>query len=222
MAVGKVDCGPEETECPNACCPVANFFCCPDGRYCAETPDKCPPSKSDSFKELSDSFKEFSVLVKKSACHQNETECPGGCCQLANAYCCPDDIHCARGPDKCPQSKSDSLKELSAGKVSCGPEETECPNACCPVANFLCCPDGRYCAETPDKCPPSKSDSSKELSDSFKELSDSFKELSVAKITCDPDETECPGGCCSEANWFCCPDGRYCAATAEDCQIARG
>ena len=26
--------------------------------------------------------------------------------------------------------------------------------------------------------------------------------------TGDCDEgTQCPGGCCSEANWFCCPDG---------------
>merc|ERR1712018_260661 len=39
----------------------------------------------------------------------------------------------------------------------------------------------------------------------------------VVKTTCGPDETECPGGCCPEANWYCCPDGLYCAATASDC-----
>merc|ERR1711973_675399 len=27
----------------------------------------------------------------------------------------------------------------------------------------------------------------------------------------------CPGGCCPEANWQCCPDGLYCAATLDDC-----
>merc|ERR1711936_888455 len=43
------------------------------------------------------------------------------------------------------------------------------------------------------------------------------KKLSVVKTTCGPDETECPAGCCPEANWFCCPDNRYCAATADDC-----
>merc|ERR1712173_249155 len=32
-----------------------------------------------------------------------------------------------------------------------------------------------------------------------------------------PDETSCPAGCCPEANWFCCPDNMYCAATAADC-----
>merc|ERR1719305_1491268 len=34
---------------------------------------------------------------------------------------------------------------------------------------------------------------------------------------CGPDETSCPAGCCPEANWFCCPDNMYCAATAADC-----
>merc|ERR1712045_1108308 len=34
---------------------------------------------------------------------------------------------------------------------------------------------------------------------------------------CGADETECPAGCCPEANWFCCPDNMYCAATAADC-----
>merc|ERR1712020_420439 len=46
------------------------------------------------------------------------------------------------------------------------------------------------------------------------------KSLAV-KTTCGPDETECPAGCCPEANWFCCPDNRYCAATADDCPAIR-
>ena len=29
--------------------------------------------------------------------------------------------------------------------------------------------------------------------------------------------TECPAGCCPEANYFCCPDDMYCAPTAADC-----
>ena len=39
------------------------------------------------------------------------TVCPGGCCTLADAYCCPDLNHCAPSPDKCPQSKSESVKK---------------------------------------------------------------------------------------------------------------
>merc|ERR1711874_686633 len=29
--------------------------------------------------------------------------------------------------------------------------------------------------------------------------------------------TECPGGCCPEVGWYCCPDNVYCAASAADC-----
>ena len=31
------------------------------------------------------------------------------------------------------------------------------------------------------------------------------------------DGTPCPGGCCPNVGWYCCPDGMYCAATAADC-----
>merc|ERR1712198_602676 len=31
------------------------------------------------------------------------------------------------------------------------------------------------------------------------------------------DGLECPGRCCPIADWHCCPDGFYCAATAADC-----
>merc|ERR1711884_789817 len=31
------------------------------------------------------------------------------------------------------------------------------------------------------------------------------------------DGTPCPGGCCPNVGWYCCPDGMYCAATAVDC-----
>jgi len=29
--------------------------------------------------------------------------------------------------------------------------------------------------------------------------------------------TLCPGGCCPNAGWYCCPDGTYCAAAPEYC-----
>ena len=47
----------------------------------------------------------------KTPCGPDETLCPGGCCTLADAYCCPDLKHCAPSPDKCPQSKSESVKK---------------------------------------------------------------------------------------------------------------
>merc|ERR1712061_949458 len=96
-------------------------------------------------------------------------------------------------------------KKSLAVRTTCGPDETECPAGCCPEANWFCCPDNRYCAATADDCPAIR------LPNLLP------KKLSVVKTTCGPDETECPAGCCPEANWFCCPDNMYCAATADDC-----
>merc|ERR1711874_355304 len=41
--------------------------------------------------------------------------------------------------------------------------------------------------------------------------------LALTKAGCGPDETECPAGCCPEANWYCCADNQHCAATAANC-----
>ena len=96
-------------------------------------------------------------------------------------------------------------KKSLAARTTCGPDEVECPDGCCPYTGWYCCPDNRNCAATADDCPDIR------LPNLLP------KKLSVVKTTCGPDETECPAGCCPEANWFCCPDNRYCAATADDC-----
>merc|ERR1712038_1297518 len=70
-------------------------------------------------------------------------------------------------------------------------------------ANCFCCPDNMYCAATAADCP-------------F--VAKKAQLMKMAKNRqCGPDETSCPAGCCPEANWFCCPDNMYCAATAADC-----
>merc|ERR1712241_780029 len=87
----------------------------------------------------------------------------------------------------------------------CGPDETDCPNGCCPEANWYCCADSFNCAATAADCP-------------FVAKKASLVKLASTKSNqCGPDETSCPGGCCPEANWYCCPDAYYCAATAADC-----
>ena len=107
LSVGKTTCASDETKCPT------NWFCCPDGRYCAATPDECPQSKSKSFKELS------AFAVKGGhACAPDETECPSGCCAWPNTYCCLDDRYCAATADDCPLSKSNSFKELDVARHS--------------------------------------------------------------------------------------------------------
>merc|ERR1712154_204106 len=84
-------------------------------------------------------------------------------------------------------------------------DETECPAGCCPEANWYCCSDNQYCAATPDDCP-----------NGPKILKNILKKK-IAKTNRGPDETECPAGCCPEANWYCCSDNQYCAATPDDC-----
>ena len=33
-------CGPDETACPGGCCPMPDWYCCPD-YYCAAVPADC-------------------------------------------------------------------------------------------------------------------------------------------------------------------------------------
>ena len=47
------------------------------------------------------------------------------------------------------------------------------------------------------------------------------KKSLAARTTCGPDEVECPAGCCPYTGWYCCPDNRNCAATADDCPDIR-
>merc|ERR1712186_125983 len=60
-----------------------------------------------------------------------------------------------------------------------------------------------YCAATAADCP-------------FVAKKEKLMKM-AAKKQCGPNETSCPAGCCPNANWYCCPDNIYCAATAADC-----
>merc|ERR1711892_1199942 len=60
-----------------------------------------------------------------------------------------------------------------------------------------------YCAATAADCP-------------FVAMKEKLTKMAANK-QCGSDETSCPAGCCPEANWYCCPDNVYCAATAADC-----
>merc|ERR1712192_118187 len=71
------------------------------------------------------------------------------------------------------------------------------------MANWFCCPDNMYCAATAADCP-------------FVAKKAQLMKLAKSK-QCGSGETSCPAGCCPEANWFCCPDNMYCAATSADC-----
>ena len=86
----------------------------------------------------------------------------------------------------------------------CGWHQAWCPEGCCPEEDWVCCPDQLLatCAVTLADCPV---------------VAKKAQLIKMSKTRqCGPDETSCPGGCCPEANWFCCPDD-WCAATAADC-----
>merc|ERR1711892_1526794 len=146
------------------------------------------------------------TLVKSEQCGPDETTCPTGCCPEANWYCCCCGMYmCAATAADCPfAAMSEKLTKMAANK-QCGPDETTCPNGCCPVSpelNWYCCDD--YCAPTAADCP-------------FVAMSEKLTKMAANK-QCDGDGvTTCPAGCCYEANWYCCPDNMYCAATPADC-----
>merc|ERR1711971_1214655 len=113
----------------------------------------------------------------------------------ANWFCCPDNMYCAATAADCPfVAKKAQLMKLAKSK-QCGSGETSCPAGCCP--------DNMYRAATAADCP-------------F--VAKKAQLMKIAKNRqCGSGETSCPAGCCPEANWFCCPDNMYCAATAADC-----
>merc|ERR1712110_1330877 len=140
-------------------------------------------------------------MAVKAGCGPDETECPGGCCPEANWYCCPDGMYCAATAADCPFVSAKEKLVKMAAKAGCGPDETECPGGCCPEANWYCCPGGMYCAATAADCP-------------FVAKKTQLSKMAAPKQC---DGTPCPGGCCPNVGWYCCPDGMYCAATAADC-----
>merc|ERR1712223_2092068 len=112
-------------------------------------------------------------------------------------------MYCAATAADCPFVAKKAQLMKMAKNWQCGPDETSCPAGCCPQANWLCCPDNMDCAATAADSP-------------F--VAKKAQLMKMAKNRqCGPDETSCPAGCCPEANWFCCPDNMYCAATAADC-----
>merc|ERR1712241_609320 len=105
-------------------------------------------------------------------------------------------------------SQSASLKKVA----DC--DGTVCPGGCCPEQNWYCCPDGMYCAADASNCPfvGAKEQLTKLA---MKKVVENNVKVALKKKDCDG--TVCPGGCCPEQNWYCCPDGMYCAADASNC-----
>merc|ERR1719215_1275594 len=115
------------TLCPGGCCPEMNWYCCPDGQYCAATSGDCP-------------FLDYRQKLIKAAAKKITSKKT-----LAKTADCP-----------FVAAKEKLIKMATAKKVAktadCE-DGTLCPGGCCPELNWFCCADGLYCAATEGDCP---------------------------------------------------------------------
>jgi hypothetical protein len=82
--------------CEGGCCPELDYLCCKDGHYCAATTVDCPGNEKVQIAGL------LKLVVNKADCDPGMTACHGGCCNMKNAFCCPDELYCADDSSKCP------------------------------------------------------------------------------------------------------------------------
>ena len=99
---------------------------------------------------------------------------------------------------------------------------TLCPNGCCPYKDWFCCEDGIYCADNENDCDSTYAKKTLLMKMTSKKMTPKKNLLLQMTSLTQCDGTECDGGCCFMANWICCPDGIFCAATEDDCDDVGG
>jgi len=195
------------TECPGGCCPNAGWFCCPGDEYCAASEEYC---KKTNFAKVLIAMAAPVKVQKEIKQDCPGTECPGGCCPNVGWFCCPGDEYCAASEEYCKKTTiAEKMISMAAPKkiVKQDCPGTECPGGCCPNAGWFCCPGDEYCAASEEYC---------KKADFAKILMSMAAPKKIVKQDCPG--TECPGGCCPNAGWFCCPGDEYCAASEEYCK----
>jgi len=195
------------TECPGGCCPNVGWFCCPGDEYCAASEEYC--------KKTTIAEKMISMAAPKKIIKQDcpGTECPGGCCPNVGWFCCPGDEYCAASEEYCKKADfAKILMSMAAPKkiVKQDCPGTECPGGCCPNVGWFCCPGDQYCAASEEYCKKTN------IANKLIAMAASKRHLQEVKQDCPG--TECPGGCCPNVGWFCCPGDEYCAASEEYCK----
>ena len=88
---------------------------------------------------------------------------------------------------------------------------TECPGGCCPNVGWFCCHDNIHCASSEEYCRSKTSLAEKMIAMAAP------KRITKREVKQDCEGTQCPTGCCPQANYFCCQDNLYCAPSAEFC-----
>ena len=130
-------------DCKACICHIIPMFCHDKETVSAET---------KSQKNLAQRT-ELVKHAESNQCGPDQTPCPSvgssGCCPEANWFCCVDGHYCAATAADCPNvAERVSLVEMAKNK-QCGPDDTTCPNGCCPVApelNWFCCEGPKFAA----------------------------------------------------------------------------
>jgi len=200
----------EGLQCKGGCCPEFNWYCCPGDVYCASDPMFCPP-----LPQLEMAF-ELDLYEDENNSEDDcpGTMCPGGCCPLADAYCCDDNKHCTPDESLCPEKEKVKLDEKTVGteyvdQACPGPM---CHGRCCPYEGWVCCPNPDYCALDLSHCPPEsavhflKSAATKKIAEKI-----------TKKQTENCPGPMCHGRCCPYEGWVCCPNPDYCALDLSHC-----
>ena len=73
-------------------------------------------------------------------------------------------------------------------------EGTICPDGCCPIAGFICCAVGEYCAASEEDC---------KKTDTAEKLIAMATPKEIIKQDC-PGPICFDGSCCIYAGWVCC------------------
>merc|ERR1739848_125980 len=107
--------------------------------------------------------------------------------------------HRRRLPLHCQEGEADGHGQVQAVR----PQRDHLPRRLLPQCQLVLLPLNLYCAATAADWP-------------FVAKKEKLMGMAKSK-QCGPNETTCPAGCCPNANWYCCPDNLYCAATAADC-----
>ena len=74
-------------------------------------------------------------------------------------------------------------------------EGTICLDGCCPIAGFLCCAVGEYCAASEEDC---------KKTENAKKLFAMAAPKTIVKQDCEGPICAPDGMCCPNAGWVCC------------------
>ncbi|CAI2733173.1 unnamed protein product [Schistosoma spindalis] len=231
--------------CPydNGVCCSDGRNCCPQGTKCdlelghCRTPNGAVlPSKHISEKVISDlKTSTLDVVLtrlsahyimcpdRQSVCQDNTTCCPmsgeiWGCCQHANAVCCPDGEHCCPHGSVCDMVHH-SCKPAKSNEI---PEIKESFHTLHLVS-----------ASAPARLNPNVKPSKADWRKKIHKLSAKYL-LAYSGVVCPDPLYECPADttCCSSSDetWACCPipqavccsDGEHCCPEGYECDLSVG